>query len=261
METYQNDIEFPLIKRPDIFNTRSRKRKHISESDNESNDEIDSDDDNEHPLLSTHSATKSYPHKNSEIDSSPFVRISDDNGEDRTIRKSTLIWLLTDSTPKLSNDRLSRVKSTPQKKSCVRRLDFSSSTHSSMCLIENEQVKIGDWCIFNSEEQDDTIVGNKLFLGNILAFQYIKGNTQREKRYTWDYAPTTFEEDDDRKVQGLEVLAMWFDIDSNGNVLKENSNNNFYINIDFYKATLSNPPIINEQLSLLKFKTDLLKYL
>lgn len=253
MEANRSDIDKASINRPDIFNPyRPRKRKHVSESDS------DSDFGNETPILSTHSATKAYPHANSQVESSPFVRISDVNGEDITIRKSTLVWVLTDSTKKLSNDRLKRVQTTPKKKSCVRRLEFSAWKHSDMCLIENEQIKIGEWCIFDHEEQDDT---KHLLLGNILAFQYIKGKKQSEKQYTWDYVPTIFEEDDDTKARGIEVLATWFDIDSNGNVITTNSMNSFYINIDFYKATFSNPPIIDDQLSLLNFKTDLLKYL
>lgn len=252
MEANGSDIDKASIKRPDIFNShRSRKRKNESESDS------DSDYDNETPILSTHSATKSYPHENAQFESSPFVRISNDIGEDRTIRKSTFVWLLTDSTQKLSNDRLKRVKGTPKKKSCVRRLDFSALKHPEMRLIENEQIKIGEWCIFNHQEQNDT---TRLLLGNILAFQYITGKKQSEKQYTWDYAPTVFEDDDDTKARGLEVLATWLAIDSEGNLSTTDSMNSFYINIDFYKASLSNPPIVNEQLSLLNFKTDLLKY-
>lgn len=251
MGMQQIDIDKALINRPDIFNP-SRSRKHVSEPDS------DSDGGDETPILSTYSATKSYSHKNSEVDSSPFVRISDDKGEDRTIRKSTLVWILTDSTQKLSNDRLTRVKGTPTL-SCARRLEFNSPKHSDICcLIENDQIKIGDWCIFKCE--DETHIKTQLVLGNILSFQYIKGKTQREKSYTWDYAPTTFEANNDNNERGIKVLATWYSIDSNGNVFGMSSNNSFYINIDFYKVTLSNSPIINGQLSLLKYKTDLSTY-
>lgn len=101
MKVSRSDIEKASINRPDIFKpTRANKCKNVRESDSDSGD-------NEEPsVLSEYfSATKLYPHETSEKELSPFVRISDCNGEDKTIRKSTYLWLLTDSTQKLSNDR------------------------------------------------------------------------------------------------------------------------------------------------------------
>lgn len=252
MQICENDIDKAFVKRPDIFNPpRRRKRKHESESEN------DSDFDNDISVLSMHSSTKSYPHENSEIESSPFVRVNE-TVEDKTIKKKTYLWLLTHSAQKCSNDRTTRTRNPPAKKSCVRRLNFNAPKNTSTCLIENEQIKIGDWCIFNHNIQNDPLTESQMVLGNILAFQYINGKSHSQKRYTWDFAPTVFEEDDERKERGIEVLATWFEIDMDGNV--SNTSDSFYINIESYKATVSNLPIINEKLSLFHYKSDLSKY-
>lgn len=47
---------------------------------------------------------------NDTLDDTAFTTILDENGTERLIRKSTLVWMLTDSSTKLSNDRIRRFK-------------------------------------------------------------------------------------------------------------------------------------------------------
>lgn len=51
-----------------------------------------------------------------DADQTAFTTVLDDTGEKRLVRKSYLVWSLTDPHAKLSKDRLRRFKSVPQKR-------------------------------------------------------------------------------------------------------------------------------------------------
>lgn len=47
-------------------------------------------------------------------DNSKFIEVCYDDGFTQIVRKSSIVWLLSDSTKKFSNDRLKRIQTTSQ---------------------------------------------------------------------------------------------------------------------------------------------------
>lgn len=134
------------------------------------------------------------------MQSSSSIDVTMSDGTQKRIRKSTFLWTLTDSQKHLSNDRLKRVQEAKQEpktgidKSRKRRLVFMKEvspgqTESIFSLSKNDELQIGDWCIFqikkSSQENDRAI----FVLGNVLCFKYILGRTAKDKQYSWEFAP------------------------------------------------------------------------
>lgn len=133
----------------------------------------------------------------SEVDSEStanrnIVEVKSEDGSSKWIKKSTLVWLLTDSKGKLSSDRLKRVQ---EMTSCgdtdyinqlaKRRRIMSKSTGEvkEVEVIKADEAAVGDWCFFKfnanigsseseeCEELSDNDVLKYCVLGNILSFR------------------------------------------------------------------------------------------
>lgn len=142
-----------------------------------------------------------------------------------------------DNKKRLSSDRLHRVQGEKGNKSCSRNLVFKRISEP-QDVLENEEVKIGDWCIFLND--DERRCNSKYLLGCVHDFQYIKGKSINEKKYTWDYARMKPLEISTNN-RGINVLALWYALDLEENNHQPLKINSFYINIDGYVSTLSSP--------------------
>lgn len=157
-----------------------------------------------------------------------FVEVENRVGK-KLLRKSTLVWLLSDCPNALSNDRLTRVQGAKQR-TARRRLNFSQEKSSSTTVNKMHEIQIGNWCIFRD--------GNRLLLGNIVGFKYIQGKSEKDKQYSWDFAALECNLPEDRK-RGIDVLASWYLFDLTVNI--KSLNRCFYVNLNMYIATMSNP--------------------
>lgn len=172
--------------------------------------------------------------------SSNFVRVTcSDDGKSKLIRKTHYLWLLNDSKDGLSNDRLKRVQSQDKKKTSCKQLQFKRA-HRPKGIIECDQIQIGDWCIFHDRGHHiDNNMGDKFLFGSVLSFQYV-GNNFKEKKYTWDFAFVK-PADSNKNPRGINALALWHTINENGTIQKIKNNKCFYINMDDYICTVSEP--------------------
>lgn len=167
-------------------------------------------------------------------DNSAFVNVIGAKGT-KTIRKKTLMWSLSDCKEKLSSDRLWRVRG-PKKKTPYRQLEFVDVCMTQQHVFKANDIKIGDWCVFR-----DVVEGteDRLVLGNILSFRYIDGKTNKDKKYTWDFAAVTIGQNS-RKV---EVLASWHQIELINATPSINQPKHTFIQMQNYIASLSNDVI------------------
>lgn len=92
------------------------------------------------------------------------------------LRKSTLVWSLTEGRKKISSDRLIRVQSEPTKNNQI----FEDHASASNKLVNvSHVIKVGDWCFFKYTESNL----NEMFcLGSVLAFKFNKGKSAKEKK-------------------------------------------------------------------------------
>lgn len=141
---------------------------------------------------------KDYSNKNDNSDKNSYLDVVDKNGL-KTVQKSSLIWNLSDSREKLSEDRLKRVRGI-KKKSSNRQLEFVDVSMIDKPLNRSSGIKVGDWCLFKNNISGD----EKFILGNILSFQYADGKSYKTRNYEWEFAPIS-QEENDRKI---DVLAL-----------------------------------------------------
>lgn len=85
---------------------------------------------------------------------SPSTVVKDSQGKEHVVRKSSICWLLNAKVSKLSSDRLQRVRNSEYEKN-VR----SVITRNCNCTIISEKVSIGDWCLFQTDDGNDCIIG------------------------------------------------------------------------------------------------------
>lgn len=202
----------------------------------------------------------------SDIDiQSAFVEIENGDGTTKRLRKSTLLWLLTESKGKLSADRLQRVQDMSAVDSSKKRRLMPGSSRQDdeipdeMLLIKSSELQIGDWCFFKYNEavqltdlESDSDVMEHCILGNILNFKYItktdehqnKINSEqkrkkRKRTYLLDFAPLSAE---------VAALATWYKVNHDGFLHPVKSDEHFFIDIKQYLGTLKNA-FVGEQCS------------
>lgn len=184
-------------------------------------------------------------------ENSKFVEIESQNTK-KMIRKSTYVWLLSDSPNPLSSDRLKRVQGAQKQRNARKRLFFPHEK-STKEMVRAIEIQLGDWCVF--------LVGNgasDLMFGRISSFKYIAGKNEREKQYTWDFAPVVPQLPED-KQRGISVMSSWYHINSTMNITQSNDLNCFYTNIDNYVATLKDPKFEKTQSGISLTKDYVLK--
>lgn len=184
-------------------------------------------------------------------ESSKYVQISNPDGTTKIVLKSSLIWLLSDSPGKLSNDRLKRVQTTPLQKTTKRQ-----KTHTNIPVrnvSENEEIFIGDWCVFQFDPNlmpfielpQENVIENKL-IGSVLGFKYIDGQTEKAKQFHCDSAILIYDKTK-RICDDLNVLSTWYFIGDNDSLISLDVKSNFHLNIKDYKCTTPTP-IMQENL-------------
>lgn len=197
------------------------------------------DDDVDHSSTLECSSLPDFSGEIVNIDNSgSYVKVPCNNGKTKVLRKSHLVWLLTDSKEGLSSDRLKRVQGHDTKNSVARQLQFKRSQTPSG-IIEEKEIQIGNWCIFIND--DSRRCNEKFLYGSVLGFQYIGGKTWKEKKYTWDYALVKPDPKSKNPNRGINVLALWYSFGVNGTLNALEKNHSFYCNIENYVATISSP--------------------
>lgn len=88
---------------------------------------------------------------NTSVDSR-FVEVINEDGSTKTVLKSSLIWILTETKDVLSNDRLKRVQSHDSasiKRKNRTEFDLPSKRKNvQIGIFQNIELQVGDWCFF-----------------------------------------------------------------------------------------------------------------
>lgn len=187
------------------------------------------------------------------------IEVVDDDGTVRSIPKSTLIWMLTESKGILSADRLKRVQGPSLTGPVPKRLMSSSNTKS---IFKSEQLEIGQWGIFKTVDNSPCnsltnsftdITLNSYIIGFITGFRIITKN--KPKQFKFNAVPIGEIENQkmkkkirlelgmDFKIENVEVLAIFYNCSENG-ILHPNQIRNqdkFTLKIEHYFGTMKNP--------------------
>lgn len=187
-----------------------------------------------------------------ENENCPYTLISNEKGVKSRVRKSALVWALSTSSQKLSNDRLNRVKSSAPK-ACVDMGTFLHSAHHNKRQTTHPKneigpksyvqkldiINIGDWCFFQNEKTE------QILIGVILRFQYAYRKTDKEKFYAGDTVSLSYQSD----INTIEALSTLYHLSQDGD-LNGFPNNHINLNLSNYIATLVEiiPTFENDQI-------------
>lgn len=182
---------------------------------------------------------------------SRFIEVFDQDGTQKIVRKSTLVWLMTER-KSLSNDRLTRVQihkeevSTSRKRSIIQQQNTGTKKRNvEISFRISNDIQIGDCCIFKRfDDKTHIYIENghhkDIIIGTILGFKYISGKTEKEKQYRSDIATVKINISNKR---GLEVQALWYGLNENF-TFETMPIPSFYINIENYVAHTSPAEVI-----------------
>lgn len=101
-----------------------------------------------------------------------------ENGEEKFIRKGTLVWSLTESREKLSKDRLTRVQESSKGTSAA--LSRKSNNLSEQKVLQSKYINLFEWCVFKTSNDE---VNPGICFGVLLSFRYSQGKTEKDRRY------------------------------------------------------------------------------
>lgn len=206
------------------------------------NDENVSDDDEEDFAMHCDSneagETLEFPENTEipEVTRSAYLIMKDPKNPDdeMLLRKSTLVWNLTESTTKISSDRLIRVQNQPFKRTQF--IDEFTSA-SNQKVAPAQQIKVGDWCFFRLNGSD---FNGMVCLGMVLSFKFSLGRTAKEKKYNGDFINL---KENPLLANELEVLSSWYFINERAQLVPIKTSSHCFIHMKNYIATVDKPMI------------------
>ncbi|XP_055308257.1 uncharacterized protein LOC129572338 [Sitodiplosis mosellana] len=153
-----------------------------------------------------------------------FISTTDHLGRKQLLRKSTLVWTLSEGTKKISSDRLIRVqeKSKPG-------VSTDSSPPSTVYI--SKQIKLGDWCFFNMKRDGNEMV----HIGLVHAFRFANRKLVKDRIYKFDSVNL-----DDYNRPNLEILSSWYLINDKGSLIPASVE---FISLHKYIATVPSPSV------------------
>lgn len=191
---------------------------------------------------------KDYSNQCKEFDgNSPFIQIIEEDGTSKIIRKSSILWVASESNVKVSNDRLKRVQSLSASSLSRKRSQKIPDNHHLAKKIKNileinSVICIGQWCIFRNVDDLNHLKNESfqnIIIGCVLGFRYAGGRTQKEIQYGFDYAELSSDKE-------IEVLATWYKCSESLRLLSLSPKQNFFLSIKNYIATIDDPEVVHQ---------------
>lgn len=226
---------------------------HIPQTKSREENVPTTDQDNEELENMFHNRTEKINLKEFNVENfdenSKYIQICDLDGTMKIVLKSSIVSLLANSPGKLSNDRLKRVQETPLQKTAKRQKTLRNDIPQN--LVKCSQLYIGDWCVFKFDPEMFSTINlpentlENLLVGVVLGFEFVDGNTEKEKQYHIDVATVT-DEKSDKIRDDLNVLSSWHAI-SNQDDTRDTLiplGYNLYLNMKHYQYNTPSPTVI-----------------
>lgn len=172
-----------------------------------------------------------------------YINIENEDGTTNLMKKTELLWALTDSKGRLSSDRLKRVQEMSRVDNIKRRRLLPGEQYDETLVVQSSEIHIGEWCFFRLDGDEevqlasDKDVMKYCVLGNILGFKCIGNDNEgkgarKRKAYRLDYASVSAK---------LSILSTWYTVGIDGTLSALKSDDHFFIDVKEYLVTLKNP--------------------
>lgn len=195
-------------------------------------DDLQNQDDNDQDV-SFHREVEEILKANEEsTKETSYVTMVDHTGVMKSVRKSTVVWLMSEGGRKISSDRLKRVQETTQALNQSLPDAAPLDTESKIkCMVQRKNhIKIGEWCFFKYEGMKNSrpVDTDIICLGLILAFKYVNGKSEREKSYKGEVVYL-----DDESIENTEALASWYQINDTARFVPVETENHRFLKIKY----------------------------
>lgn len=188
-------------------------------------------------------------------ESKGFIEVVDDEDNIKNVRVSTIIWMLSESSNKLSSDRLRRVQECSGGSSDSKKKKFKPNN---FVDTKAEDIQIGEWILVKSSKATEFAVevnGQSTYycIGNLLGFKYIDEKNRR-KQSKLEVASTQIDPSKTRSKKGvLEILGIWYDCDDSGTLILRRNEAGMTFFMQDYCGTIK-MPIIHQLSNKLQYQ-------
>lgn len=180
-------------------------------------------------------------------ETSPYVKVTDNDGNNKVMKKSTFLYLHQNGKTINSSDRNVRYQAPDvDHRTSVARKPFQPGLQSPS---REDNVCLADWCAFVNED-------GSLVVGRVHAFSYMQGKTWKNQEYSLLQAPVNAPS---KNARGIGVLCSWFKIGKDRVLKPMNMDVQGYYSIDNYICTLPKPMYVNGTCKLTCTVRDILK--
>lgn len=170
-----------------------------------------------------------------------------ENGVEKSIRKGTLVWLLSESREKLSKDRLTRVQAS--KTSTIVDQNQRSEKFNEQIVIQSKYINLFEWCVFKTDGEENP----GICFGLLLTFVYAEGKREIDKRFKYD---TVNLEERPYLAEQVEALSSWYFMNDNGSLVPTKVENHYFLSLKNYVATVIDPMIDQDTKALYYSESD-----
>lgn len=205
----------------------------VDDDDEFSHDEFSDEEDNIYSDLEDGSCADIVPddaEMGEACETKKYVTVLE-NGEEKSIAKGTLVWLLSESREKLSKDRTRRVQECgkgPQSQL------LSLANTIDQKVVKSININLCEWCVF----KDNVEPG--ICFGLLLAFRYALGKRERDKRYKFD---TVDLGEKPYLAEQIEALSSWYYMNDLGRLVPTKVENHYFLSLKNYIATVMSPTV------------------
>lgn len=116
--------------------------------------------------------------------------------------------------------------------------------------VVNEEIYIGDWCIFSEGvcenlSGEDSLEDPKRLIGMVLGFSYLTGKTFKDREFSKSFAPVTSD-----VSKGIGMLCTVYTYNVVGVLSSVPGDKHKYARIESYIATIKHPSYTNKVLTI-----------
>lgn len=132
---------------------------------------------------------------NFDLENSAYVKVTNDDGEFRVIKKSAIVWFLENYVRKLSNDRNLRV---------MQGATYQDRQNNVVKNVEKRSIRMADWCVFKSSDKE-----SKYLIGKIISLCRMDGKKTEGSKFVWEWIDE----------ENIGALCVWYSFEKRGNDL------------------------------------------
>lgn len=119
-------------------------------------------------------------------------------------------------------------------------------------FIENQEIYIGDWCIFPDcveKEDESNDESDSVLIGLVLGFTYLNGKTFKQREFSKSFASVKSSQESST-VKPVGVLCDFYSFNKDGVLKSISGDKHKFIKIDHYIATIRSPTKKSKNLTI-----------